>query len=362
MTNERVTVIGATDPVPGSEVYEGDTALVLDRSFVVGSARTQDAAGFDKTLIAVGVSSPDSTVLSALVLSETERLGVLAAFRPNREPPTSAARRFATLDALWPGGRVAVNVVSGASDADARREGDDLTKRGRYDRAAEFLQVFRKALTSSEPFDFSGGHYQVEQGVSDITTKPASPVEIYFGGHSPKAIDVGSRFADVHASWGTPLSSFAPRVAEIRRQAAEAGRSVRISASFRPIIGRTEVEAWATAERYLETARRRLGSAQRAVSAASIAGHEDLWRAAAERTVHDERLWLGITQLAGAKYDTAAPVGTAEQVADLLRRYVEIGVTDFIIRGFGDPLKEFAEWGRELIPRLHDLRMPKTRI
>jgi alkanesulfonate monooxygenase len=353
MPKTSVRVIGALNHLPGTEASRYVRGLHIDREYLLDSARIQDAAGFDASLIAVGVSSPDSVVIAGLVFSNTERLGALIAYRPNDEPPSAAARRFATLAELWPERIVAVNVVSGASDADARREGESLSKSERYERAAEWLQVFRAAV-KPDTFDFDGSYYRVTEGRSDI---PSERVELYVGGHSPEAVDIAGLYGDVHASWGAPLKYLAPRIAKVSEIAESVDRRVGVLASFRPIIGRTEKEAWEKAAQIERQIRAETAGTVAPAHLPTIAGHDDLWRAAEEAVVHDGRVWMGITSIPGARYDTAAVVGTAEQVAESLGRFVDAGVTEFLIRGFGDELEECAQWGQELIPRLHELNV-----
>jgi alkanesulfonate monooxygenase len=60
---------------------------------------------------------------------------------------------------------------------------------------------------------------------------------------------------------------------------------------------------------------------------------------------------MGITKATGALGNTSCLVGTAEQVADAILRYYDLGVTSFLIRGF-DPVADTIEFGRELIPRI----------
>jgi alkanesulfonate monooxygenase len=67
--------------------------------------------------------------------------------------------------------------------------------------------------------------------------------------------------------------------------------------------------------------------------------------------VHDERLYTAIAAETGAQGNTTALVGTAQQVADALLKYCDLGVTTILIRGF-EPLRDCVEYGRELIPRV----------
>ena len=63
----------------------------------------------------------------------------------------------------------------------------------------------------------------------------------------------------------------------------------------------------------------------------------------------DKRLWTGIAQLVGGGHNSTALVGTPEQVADALLDYYDLGVRNFLIRGF-DPLNDAADYGRALLP------------
>jgi alkanesulfonate monooxygenase len=47
-------------------------------------------------------------------------------------------------------------------------------------------------------------------------------------------------------------------------------------------------------------------------------------------------------------------VGTAEQVADALLDYYDLGVSTFLIRGF-DPLDDAVAYGRDLLPLVREL-------
>ena len=72
---------------------------------------------------------------------------------------------------------------------------------------------------------------------------------------------------------------------------------------------------------------------------------------AAEKDVHDERLFFGVTRVTGGGGNSTGHVGTPQQVVDALLAYYDLGVTKFLIRGF-DPLRDVEEWGDELIPLL----------
>src|SRR5689334_20344039 len=98
---------------------------VIDKDYVRRFARAHEEAGFDRVLIGYSSSQPDGTQVAAYAAAHTERLSFLVAHRPGFMAPTLAARTFATLD-QFTGGRAAVHVITGGSDAEQRRDGDYL--------------------------------------------------------------------------------------------------------------------------------------------------------------------------------------------------------------------------------------------
>ena len=81
-------------------------------------------------------------------------------------------------------------------------------------------------------------------------------IPIYFGGASDAAIAVAGKHADVYALWGETHEQVRELTARVRAAAAQHGREVRFSLSFRPILAPTEDEAWARAEQIKQTDRR----------------------------------------------------------------------------------------------------------
>ncbi|MEX2230433.1 MAG: alkanesulfonate monooxygenase, partial [Dehalococcoidia bacterium] len=62
----------------------------------------------------------------------------------------------------------------------------------------------------------------------------------------------------------------------------------------------------------------------------------------------------------GAAGNTSALVGTPAQVVEALLDYYDLGVRAFLLRGF-DPLADAHDYGRELIPRLHEAVLARDR-
>ena len=76
---------------------------------------------------------------------------------------------------------------------------------------------------------------------------------IYGGGGSPAAISALAPVVDVYMLWGEPLKATAAFMEEVRAVARQTQHRLTFSLSTRPILGRTEGEAWDRARRILAT-------------------------------------------------------------------------------------------------------------
>ncbi len=231
------------------------------------------------------------------------------------------------------------------------------------------MSLLRRELTAAEPFDHDGEFYSVRGAYSSVRPPADAGIPLYFGGASPAAVEVGAQHADVYMLWGEPVAQIAGRIAQIRSAAARHGRSLRFSLSVRPIVADTEEAAWQRAEEIRSATARRIGDAKTAqvqgvqvptrgarlfgFRDSSSVGSQRLQQQAAERDVHDERLWFGVTKLTGPGGNSTALVGTPRQVADALMAYRRAGVDTVLIRGF-EPLDDVVDWGSELVPLLRE--------
>jgi len=364
-----IEIIGMVGTQEVSESRGSPAGPAVDAGYLTRFARAHEAAGFDRVLIGYGATGPDGFAVAAHVLHATAALKVLIAHRPGFAAPTLVARKLATLDALAGGGRVAIHHVTGGDEPDQRRDGDFVDHDRRYARTAEFMHLLRRELTADQPFDFDGEFYQVRGAFSSVRPPAGTPIPLYFGGASARAVAVGAEHADVYMLWGEPVAQIAERVTRIRAAAAAHGRAIRFSLSVRPIVAATEDAAWERAEAIRSATAQRVGTAQASqvqgiqtpapgglllgFRESSSAGSDRLQRQGAEREVHDERLWYGVTRLTGPGGNSTALVGTPRQVAEALLAYRRAGVDTVLIRGF-DPLDDVIDWGAELVPLLRE--------
>jgi alkanesulfonate monooxygenase len=274
----------------------------------------------------------------------------LVAFRPGLLSPTLAAQMASTYQRLS-GGRLLLNIVTGAEPSELARFGDFADKDTRYDRTGEFIAVMRGAW-SGEPFDHAGTHYRTEAATTRARPDPTPPV--YFGGASAAAEEIAAAQADVYLAWGEPPAMVAERIERVGGLAAEAGRRLRYGIRFHVITRPSSTAAWAVADRLLagmdpaavEAAQADFARAQSEGQRRMAALHAD----GGGLEVHPN-VWAGIGLVRGGA--GTALVGSHEEVADRIVEYHELGFEEFILSGY--PHLEEAYWfGEGVLPILRE--------
>src|SRR5437764_10906008 len=120
----------------------------IDTRWLRDFARAHEDAGFDRVLVGYTSTAAEGFAVTGYAAAQTERLGYLIAHRPGFVAPTLTARAAATLD-HGTGGRVALHIITGGSDAQQTRGGDWLDHDPRYRRTDEYLHVLRRTWTSA---------------------------------------------------------------------------------------------------------------------------------------------------------------------------------------------------------------------
>jgi len=348
-----VEMIGWIAPQISSEII-APAGPPFDKDVISRTARVHEEADFDRTLIGYFSNAPDGFLIGAHAASVTDRLGFLLAHRPGFVAPTVAARKLATLDQLCDG-RLAVHLIAGGSDTDQAKDGDHVDKRGRYCRTEEYAQILRKTWTEDAPFDFAGEYYQIEGAYSSIRCVAESGIPLFGGGGSDDAIRSLAPYLNTFMLWGEPLTDTETFMQRVRDAAGE--NQLRFSVSTRPILGKTEDEAWDRAHDILAKIERRMGVRK---NNPQNAGSQRLLDAASRQEVYDSCLYMALATASGAPGNSTALVGTPETVAQAMVAYYDIGATSLLIRGY-DPLPDAIEYGRELIPRVRELVAQRDR-
>ena len=345
-----VEMIGWIAPRVSSEIIPA-VGPPFAAEVIAETARIHERAGFDRVLIGYFSAAPDGFLIGAHAASVTERLGFLLAHRPGFVAPPLAARKLATLDQLS-GGRLAVHVIAGGSDADQAKDGDWTDHDARYRRVDEYLSLLRRTWSEPAPFDHAGEFYRTQGTYAEIRCRQEPHIPIYGGGGSEAAIRALAPHVDVYMLWGEPLQHTALFMERVRQAAAASGRAPTFSLSTRPILAATDGAAWDRARSILDQVlinRGNAGPLQR-----QNIGSRRLLEAAAEAEVHDTCLWTALAAATGAQGNSTALVGSPETVARAMLEYYKLGATTLLIRGY-DPRPDAAQYGEELIPRLREL-------
>lgn len=352
--SHALEILGLISTQYASETHPAQ-GPVIDKTYTAALALAHESGGFDRVLIGYNSASPDGFQVAAFAAARTSRLRFLLAHRPGFVAPTLAARQLATLD-QFSDGRLAVHIITGGADAEQQRDGDFLSKDERYARTDEYITLLKQTWTAAAPFDHSGRFYQLRDNFSAVRCAQTPHIPIFFGGSSDAAIEVAGKHAQVYALFGETLEGVSETLGKVRASAARHGREgqIQFSLSLRPILGRTEEEAWTRASRILEEARRLREQGapsffRRAKNEST--GSQRLLAVANGGAVRDKRLWTAIAQLTGAQGNSTSLVGTPEQVVESLLEYYDLGITKFLFRGF-DPLEDAIDYGRNLLPLL----------
>lgn len=345
-----VEMIGWVTPRVSSEIIP-PIGPPFDARVVSQTARLHEQGGFDRVLIGYYSNSPDGFLIAAQAAAATDRLGLLLAHRPGFVAPTLAARKLATLDQMS-GGRLAVHIISGGSDADQARDGDYADHAARYRRSSEYVGLLKRTWTETRAFDHQGEFYRVSGALSEIRCLQQPHIPIYGGGGSDAAIQALAPHIDVFMLWGEPLAETAKFMTRVRQAAGEHGRQPTFSLSTRPILAESEDKAWDRAHRILD--RISEVSSGTPIRQPENSGSQRLLAAAAAGDVHDSCLWARIAAATGARGNSTALVGTPDTVAAALLEYYKLGATRLLIRGY-DPVPDTEQYGAELLPRVRAL-------
>jgi len=347
--------IGHTGHRDGSDITD-PSGPVIDKAYIDRHVGALEEAGIDKLLMGQFSTWPDNQALASYVFGRFKRIGSLLAHRTGFVAPTLAARQLATLD-HFSEGRLWVHIITGGSDADQARDGDFFTHDERYERTDEYLTVLKKVWESETPFDHEGEHYKLKGAFSSVRPFQKPRIPISFGGSSDAAIAVAGKHADIYALWGEPLDGARETIAKVRAAAKPYGREdeIKFTLAFRTIVAPTEGEAWDNAGKILDIAKARYKPAATGKTGGngerqpSNIGSVRLREAAARGKVLDKRLWTEFAEVSGAGGNSTALVGTPEQVADAILDYHDLGVSNFLVRGFY-PTSDTVTYGRDVVP------------
>lgn len=341
-------------PTHGDGRYLGTTqgGRPVDLPYLQQVAVAADSLGYYGVLIPTGKSCEDSWLVAAALAPQTRNLRYLVAVRPGLQPPTLAARMAATLDRLSEG-RLLINVVTGGDPVENKGDGIFLNHTERYEVTDEFLNVYRRLL-AGEKVDYEGKHIKVEGAEVLFPPVQENGPPLYFGGSSDAAIDVAGDHIDAYLTWGEPPAQVAEKLEVVKARAKSKGRELQYGIRLHVIVRETEEEAWAAADKLIahlddDT----IAQAQQIFSRMDSTGQarmSALHKGNRDNLVISPNLWAGVGLVRGGA--GTALVGNPQQVAERIREYQALGITNFIFSGYPhlEEAHRFAELVMPLLP------------
>ncbi len=340
-------------PTHGDGRYLGasEGARNVSLNYLRQIAQASDDLGYFGVLLPTGRSCEDSWVIASALAPLTRRLRFLVAVRPGLQEPSVAARMAATLDRISDG-RLLINVVTGGDPVELKGDGVFLDHDDRYAVTDEFLAIWRR-LMEGETVSFEGKHLRAEEGrvLFQPVQTPYPP--LYFGGSSPAGIEVAADHCDVYLTWGEPPAGVAEKIAKAREAAEKRGKTFSYGIRLHVIVRETEAEAWNEAERLISRVDEdTIAQAQATFARMDSVGQNrmrELHNGDRSKLVVSKNLWAGVGLVRGGA--GTALVGSADQVADRMKEYIDLGIDRFILSGYPH-LEEAYRFAELVFPKL----------
>jgi alkanesulfonate monooxygenase len=317
-------------------------------------ARAAEISGFYGGLLVSFPNTDDPWTIAPALARETKTFRFMIAFQPGFLNPIHAARLSASLQRAS-NGRVVYNIITGGGGPSQLWWGDRVAHDDRYARTSEFLDVLKGSWRGS--FTYEGRFYRVENGGLQPPLSEQPIPEIYFSGSSDAAIAAAGRHADYYLSHLEPFDSLRRKLDHVRERTSKEGREAKFSLRFDVLARRTPEQAWADVARAWSTlspaALARLNQSQagdavgfqrqRAFRPATVTHYDDLH----VDTHVGPGLWGGFNLFRGGP--PIGVVGSYEQAAEWIDRYLQAGIDSFVLAGTPH-LEEAYRVGEEVLP------------
>lgn len=262
---------------------------------------------FFGSLVYFDHSTLDPWVTAASIIHNTNRHVPLVAVQPYTMQPATAASMIYTFAHIYKR-KLDLNFITGALPKDLEEVGDPLSKEERFERLREFGEIVKRLLSSNEPLYYSGKYYNY-QGFSSKLALPGELMPDFFVPMltgSPSSVECIKAIADTVVTLPQGLRSVSGLFAKL--QGCKLDYCIKIQILARP----SEDEAKSAFKRDSKYYVRRMAKSKHLQ----------------EHDMDDEERNVFYPTI-----DFVGPmiVGSYDQVSNYLRRYLDIGVTKFII-------------------------------
>lgn len=283
---------------------------------VIDVAKWSEEAGCVGILVYTDNGLADPWLVSQIILANTKTLAPLVAVQPLYMHPYTAAKMVSTLSYLYKR-KIYLNMLAGGFKNDLIALGDDTPHDDRYLRTTEYTLIL-KGLLAGETVSFEGKYYQVK----NLKLTPALEPELF-----PGILISGSSEAGIEASRNIQATAIKypkpPGEEEVQQEVIAPG--VRVG-----IIARdSSADAWEVGyTRFPEDRKGQIAHAV-AMKVSDSHWHKQLSSLGEQPVSEQNPYWLGPFK----NYKTFCPylVGSYDQVAQELRRYLDLGFATYIL-------------------------------
>jgi alkanesulfonate monooxygenase len=311
-SQRRIEIFSTCPPIGNNPGVEYSKA-------VADAARWSEKWGCTGMLVYTDNSQVDPWLVSQLIVQGTQHLAPLVAVQPVYMHPYTVAKMVSSLGVLY-GRRIYLNLVAGGFKNDLAALNDPTPHDERYDRLVEYATVIKGLLADHEPISFQGKFYRVDK----LKMTPPLPKALFPGvliSGSSEAGLFAARFLEaVPILYAKPAKDCAPTAVNTGGHF-----GIRIGIMARP----TEEEAWKEAHGRFPEEKKGKMVHELAMKVSDSVWHHELSRAIEENKTTPGCYWL----VPFENYKTFCPylVGSYEQVAQELARYLALGCGTFIL-------------------------------
>jgi alkanesulfonate monooxygenase len=286
---------------------------------VTDIARWSEQYGCKGILVYTDNSLVDAWLVSQIIIQSTVKLCPLVAVQPVYMHPYSVAKLVASFGYLY-GRRLYLNMVAGGFKNDLTTFNDTTPHDKRYARLIEYTTIIKELLVSPAPVTFEGEFYKVDK----LKMTPPLSADLFPGifisGSSDAGLAAAKALKATAIKYPKPAKEYE---AEPALDGVDSG--VRVG-----IIARSdEAEAWEIAEQRFPEDRKGQITHQLAMKVSDSFWHQQLSQTAKHVKTGRSPYWLRPFE----NYKTFCPylVGSHDQVAEELARYIALGYKTFIL-------------------------------
>ena len=237
---------GTGRPTPNATIRDLRRNQFNNFDYLSQIARAAELAGFDGLSIPDDTDGESSWIVAGAIAREVRRPKLSIAFSPGLGSAVYAAKQAVTFQ-RYSGNRLGWALESNADSAARRALGDFVDDTDIAARLEEFLTV-SKGVASQADFTFKGRFFEVLNGGFGGPLSGLDLPEITLSGDSDDALTLSARYADVHV-FALGSYDLEERVATLKAQAADHGRTVRIAVRARVFTHDDAARARLDAER-----------------------------------------------------------------------------------------------------------------